>query len=206
MKTNKCSKDNKNIEVELKFLLIEEKSNTDTNKQIKSFKEKLMSNNYQHTKTLFHKDIYYQHPCRNFAKTDEALRLRTIIDELNEMEQHFITYKGTKLFDVGKTREELEIAIEKPQKMKKIFSRLGFQSVHQINKKREVWLNKDKEYSIELSLDQVESLGVFVEIETFAKSKEKAEQATKKIIELSKSLGLENNIRMSYLELLLEQK
>ncbi|MCE4626844.1 MAG: CYTH domain-containing protein, partial [Desulfurococcales archaeon] len=37
-------------------------------------------------------DVYYQHPCRNFLETDEAVRLR-IVDGKTES----ITYKGQRI-------------------------------------------------------------------------------------------------------------
>ena len=48
-------------------------------------------------------DLYFNHPARDFAKTDEALRLRSVGDE------HFITYKGPKLDATTKTRQEIEL-------------------------------------------------------------------------------------------------
>ena len=45
-------------------------------------------------------DEYYAHPARDFAITDEALRLRT------ENNLTVITYKGPKLDRETKTREE----------------------------------------------------------------------------------------------------
>ena len=50
-------------------------------------------------------DRYFAHPSRDFARTDEALRLRRI-GEFN-----FITYKGPKLDATTKTRREIEIGL-----------------------------------------------------------------------------------------------
>ena len=46
-------------------------------------------------------DQYFAHPVRDFAQTDEALRIRRVGD-LN-----FVTYKGPKLDSTTKTRREL---------------------------------------------------------------------------------------------------
>src|SRR3977135_480274 len=51
-------------------------------------------------------DRYYAHPCREFARTDEALRIRTV------GEANYFTYKGPKLDPTTKTRRETELAIE----------------------------------------------------------------------------------------------
>src|SRR3954468_9713035 len=50
-------------------------------------------------------DHYFRHPSRDFATTDEALRLRQI------GEQNFITYKGPKIDAATKTRRELELPL-----------------------------------------------------------------------------------------------
>ncbi|MEO6812208.1 MAG: class IV adenylate cyclase, partial [Isosphaeraceae bacterium] len=48
-------------------------------------------------------DAYLAHPGRNFAKSDEALRLRRVGT------QNRITYKGPKRGGPTKTREEIEV-------------------------------------------------------------------------------------------------
>ena len=50
-------------------------------------------------------DRYFGHPARDFAKTDEALRIRRIGQE------NRITYKGPKLDAATKTRRELELPL-----------------------------------------------------------------------------------------------
>ena len=51
------------------------------------------------------KDTYFNHPNRNFAATDEALRIR-VADK-----QSFLTYKGQKIDAKSKTREEIEVVV-----------------------------------------------------------------------------------------------
>ncbi|MDK2891890.1 MAG: adenylate cyclase, class 2 [Methanohalophilus sp.] len=53
-----------------------------------------------------HYDIYYNAPHRNFAITDEALRLRLVNG------RSVMTYKGEKLDDLTKSREELQTTVE----------------------------------------------------------------------------------------------
>src|SRR5689334_8755809 len=50
-------------------------------------------------------DHYFRHPSRDFATTDEALRLRQVGPE------NFITYKGPKIDPATKTRRELELPL-----------------------------------------------------------------------------------------------
>ena len=65
-------------------------------------------------------DTYFNHPGRDFAKTDEALRIRRVDDGC------FFTYKGPKLDDLTKTCEELEVGVEDFGTIKDILLRLGF--------------------------------------------------------------------------------
>src|ERR1700688_1176895 len=50
-------------------------------------------------------DRYYAHPARDFAQTDEALRIRRI------GQANYVTYKGPKLDTTTKTRRELELPL-----------------------------------------------------------------------------------------------
>ena len=79
--------------------------------------------------TSFQVDEYYAHPTRDFAATDEALRLRT------ENDLTVITYKGPKLDRETKTREEFEVSVANRATMASILDRLGFQSVMTISKR-----------------------------------------------------------------------
>src|SRR5262249_19531928 len=51
-------------------------------------------------------DIYLRHPARDFAQTQEALRLRRIGDD------NRVTYKGPRFPGPTKTREEIELPFE----------------------------------------------------------------------------------------------
>lgn len=57
-------------------------------------------------------DLFFQHPVRDFAKTDECLRIRSRQGEL------MITYKGAKVDLLTKTREEIELPLfESPARL-----------------------------------------------------------------------------------------
>src|SRR5262245_65241130 len=51
-------------------------------------------------------DAYFNAPHRDFAKTDEAFRVRRIGDK------NFVTYKGPKTDAQTKTRREIEVGLE----------------------------------------------------------------------------------------------
>lgn len=82
-----------------------------------------------------HEDIYYQHPCRDFSKTDEALRIR--IKRFNGHFEAFLTYKGPKIDERSKTRLEIEVEIDDVDKYSQLLELLGFREILTITKTRE---------------------------------------------------------------------
>jgi len=132
------------------------------------------------------RDVYFSHPCRDFKKTDEALRVRKIKDE------YFLTYKGPKLDQETKTREEIQIKVN--GQIFELLKKLGFSKVKEVDKKRRIyeWDN------LRICLDRVKNLGEFLEIES------KLWKDKRKIFELLKKLDISTKrlIRKSYLEML----
>jgi adenylate cyclase class 2 len=51
--------------------------------------------NFKLIRKEYHEDTYFRHPCRDFAETDEALRIR--IRRFNGHFEAFLTYKGPRL-------------------------------------------------------------------------------------------------------------
>jgi len=137
------------------------------------------------------KDTYFNHPNRDFAATDEALRIR-VADE-----QSFLTYKGRKIDAKSKTREEIEVALGDADSANLILLRLGFEPVAEVSKIR-------KRYKIgvfEICLDDVAGVGTFVEVETKG---DNIGELRDKALAILKKLNLRNTERKSYLELQLE--
>ena len=168
--------------------------------KINSFEEiikELKKLNVEKNKTETQTDIYFNSPIVDFAKTDEALRIRKV--NTDEKEELFITYKGPKIDKKSKTREEIEMEIEDEEKCKKIFMNLGFTNVRTVKKTRDYYdLN---EYSI--SLDNVEGLEPYMEIETILKDGADYTEAQENIFKIFKKLGITEGFeRTSYLELL----
>jgi adenylate cyclase class 2 len=134
------------------------------------------------------KDVYFRHPCHDFKKTDEALRVRKVKDE------YFLTYKGEKLDPETKTRKEIQIRAEKG--IFNLLKSLGFSIAGKVEKWRSFYEWKD----LKICLDEVKGLGNFLELEGAAwKDKEK-------MFEILQKLGIEKRklTRKSYLELLEE--
>lgn len=149
------------------------------------------------SKKEFQEDIYFNSPIVDFANTDEALRIRTT--EENEKNNIFITYKGPKIDSKSKTREEIEIKIEDSEKCSKIFQHLGFTKVRAVRKNRQYYTYKN----FEISLDDVEGLEPYMEIEISLEDGNDYSEAQEKIFELFSKLGITDGFeRTSYLELL----
>jgi adenylate cyclase class 2 len=147
-------------------------------------------------------DQYFAHPARDFAKTDEALRIRTAGNS------SFVTYKGPKLDATTKTRRELELPLHREDaegsKFGKLLAALGFRPVATVRKQRRRFHIDNMGLSVEGALDDVEHVGMFVELE-LAASDENLEFAKQIIRELAEELCLGPSERRSYLELLLEK-
>ena len=79
-------------------------------------------------------DMYFAHPVRDFAVTDEALRIRRIGDT------NLITYKGPKIDQATKTRRELELPLaagaERVEQYAELLVALGFRTVAEVRKRR----------------------------------------------------------------------
>ncbi|XRO76260.1 class IV adenylate cyclase [Methanocaldococcus sp. 10A] len=155
--------------------------------------EQLKNLGFKFIKKKFQEDIYFNGIDRDFKETDEALRIR------DEDGNFFVTYKGPKIDKISKTREELEVNIEDKEKMRQIFKKLGFKEVPPIRKIREIYKKGD----IEASIDDVEGLGLFLELEKAISDINEKERVLNELIDILKSLNIssDNIIRKSYLEL-----
>ncbi len=157
--------------------------------------------NFKLIRKEYHEDTYFQHPCRDFSKTDEALRIR--VRKFDGHFEAFLTYKGPKIDPLSKTRKEIEVPISDPDKHTEILQNLGFREVLTIEKTREKYY-VDK--GVIIDLDEVEGLGKFIEIEALAEGKEVVEETVKILREILESLGVTRFERRSYLELMLEKE
>jgi adenylate cyclase class 2 len=146
-------------------------------------------------------DYYFSSPICDFAKSDEALRLRQILAKSGKKRIE-ITYKGPKQGKSMKIREEITIETSDSNNTKKIMQYLGFQVFGVVKKYRRNWFVDD----LVISVDEVENLGSFLEIEitTPSENSEKIRKSKEKIIRLAKTLipnWSGEDERKSYLEL-----
>ena len=148
-------------------------------------------------------DYYFNAPDRDFARTDEAFRLRRIGTA------NFVTYKGPKQDAETKTRLEIEVPLaegaEAAEAFRQLVTRLGYRAVAVVQKQRRIYHLEKGTYAVEICLDEVEEVGRFVELEVLA-PEEQLGEARRVVQELATSLGLSGSERRSYLELLLEAR
>lgn len=147
-------------------------------------------------------DRYFAHPCRDFAQTDEALRIRQVGP------QCFVTYKGPKIDPATKTRCEIELPLsdlpEGVAQWTALLEALGFRGVAEVRKFRQPAHLTWQDANVEIALDRVDHVGTFVEFELTADA-QGLELAKSRILSLAAELGLDGAERRSYLELLLSR-
>ena len=159
-----------------------------------------------HVESVEQEDVYYDAPDRDFATTDEALRVREERSATNRSEgadaettDTRLTYKGPLVDSDSKTRQEAETAVVDPAQLRDILDGLGYDPAATVRKERERYTVD----GITVTLDTVEGLGEFVEGEL--ETEDDIEGARDRVLSLLTDLGLDTDeqIRTSYLGLLL---
>ena len=146
----------KEIEVEVTF----------SNKKEEVIK-KLSKFEYVGEKEIY--DIYYYDPKRDNLKPEDDLRLNETFSIRKTNNTCYVTYK--KQHFKGKLwiySDEYETKIEDYDTIKKIISLLGLEPLITVHNKRKIY--KYKEYEIEL--EDVEGLGIFIEVERISNDKD----------------------------------
>ncbi len=155
-------------------------------------------------------DRYFAHPCRDFVKTDEALRLRRVSDAVAA------TWKGPRIDSASKTRRELELALAQVpplpggprggqatlDRWTELLEALGFRRVRDVAKRRRAARVPWQGTEVEAALDHVDGIGDFLELELQAAEGE-VSLATACIESLARTLGCDTQERRSYLELVI---
>ena len=151
-------------------------------------------------------DSYFDHPCRTFQETDEALRVRLrqpIDPEETATDLVELTYKGPKIDSTTKTRIESSVNLNNAEEITIILENLGFTLVAKVTKKRQFFSLP----GMTISTDDVEDVGIFLELESIAKNIDELADAREYIFKIMRDLGLDisQSIRESYLELYLDR-
>lgn len=143
-------------------------------------------------------DTYFEHPCRDFAKTDEALRVR----EVNGITS--LTWKGERLDLVSQTRRELEVGISSgsAKTVNELLCVLAFQPVLVVKKLRRTYSVSGQNFDVRLCIYTVEGLPPHVELEILRPDETTRLAATEALKNLAILLNLVEPESRTYLELL----
>ncbi len=146
-------------------------------------------------------DHYFNAPDRDFARTDEAFRLRRVGSA------NFLTYKGPKQAAAVKKRVELEIPLVEgdaaAEQMTALLIHLGYRPVAVVRKQRRHYHFQRDGLDLTVCLDQVEGLPErYAEVEVVTPP-ERQQQAEAVIQQTAQALGLSRVERCSYLGLVL---
>ncbi|MDA0587295.1 MAG: class IV adenylate cyclase [Planctomycetota bacterium] len=148
-------------------------------------------------------DHYFNHPVRDFAQTDEALRIRSVGD------QNWVTWKGPKIGSRTKTRREIELPLgdgtQTAEQLSEVLQILGFRSVTVVRKTRKLHELTRNGRRFEIALDEVDELGTFLEVELMADEAD-LKSAQDAVLELARELGLSQTEPRSYLGMLLQKR
>jgi adenylate cyclase class 2 len=160
-------------------------------------------------------DTYYDAPHREFAETDEALRVRherrvndpgAVVrrgdwDEDPVETITRLTYKGPLVDEDSKTRREVQTAVEDAAALGDLLESLGFEPAATVEKDRECY---DFDGYV-VTLDDVDGLGEYVEVEREVTEAE-VDDAREGARDVVSRLGLDpdDQVRTAYLVLLLD--
>ena len=135
-------------------------------------------------------DVFFAHPQRDLAAADEALRLR------GDPAGFELTHKGPRQPGAYKAREERTVRLADDPTA--LLAALGFRPTVRLRKTRE----RHRLGTLEVTLDHVEGLGWFAEVEALGSDARTAEAAVQAAM---RELGLDGRPRVtgSYVELAL---
>ncbi|MCJ7450237.1 MAG: class IV adenylate cyclase [Candidatus Nanohaloarchaeota archaeon QJJ-9] len=165
-------------EVEVKVQVDEE--------EVEETKKKIKELGGEKIEEIVEKDLYFTSPVRDFMETNECLRIRRRPDYKE------LTYKG-KSNEAMKEKDqfwksELDIPIEDVEKVRSLLVSIGCKELVDVVKHRQKFELEGKE----ITLDKVNSVGWFLEVESEVEE-EKVEEAVEENQELVKKLGLGGN-------------
>lgn len=135
-------------------------------------------------------DVFFAHPQRDLSASDEALRLR------GDPQGFELTHKGPRQPGAYKAREERTVRLADDPTA--LLGALGFRPAVRLRKTRE----RHRLGTLEVTLDHVEGLGWFAEVEALGPDARAAEAAVQAAL---RELGLAGRPRVtgSYVELAL---
>jgi adenylate cyclase class 2 len=146
-------------------------------------------------------DLYLNAPDRDFAVTDEALRIRSTTPAEGDP-RVAITYKGPRATTAEKARTEHEVGVETLGTTAAIFEALGYTEVARVTKQRQRWRWAD----LEVAIDTLAGGERYIELEQTVDAAEAVAAADATLADRAAQLGLSTSELepRSYLEIILE--
>lgn len=170
----------KQVETEVKYR-IEEPEN----------KQKALER-YQQVRSVEQTDYYLNPPEKDYSQDRiNYLRIR-VREDGGSFDFHIVRN--------DEDTEEYETDIEDPQELKDILEKVGFEIYVEVRKQRKVFETE----GFEVTLDRINDIGGFVEIETTAEDPERD-----KIYEIAEKLSLKQNQKVTgkgYPDIVLEEQ
>ncbi len=161
---------------------------------------KLLNLGFEPAGTYRQVDHYFSSPVRDFAITDEALRVRELEPEGTDVRRVELTYKGPRQPTTTKSRLERTCTVEDADSIIAILKWLDFSYVASVDKHRERLVGDE----LTAVLDQVSGLGEYAELEMLA-GVDEVDAADEQLAHTLATLGLEHShiVDATYLELIL---
>lgn len=159
-------------------------------------------------------DVFFTNEALGFPNEGKSLRIRRRGNYLAA------TFKGPRLDSQTKTREEIELTLvdERPELSEenarrvdearanwiRFYERLGFSQYGVVTKSRRRASTEYGGRQFEITLDEIDGLGVFTELEVSAEKDEFAD-ARAVVMLLAQKLGLRETVTSSYLSMVCAQ-
>lgn len=170
----------KQVETEVKYRIEEPKN-----------KQKILER-YQQVRSVKQTDYYLNPPEKDFSQDRiNYLRIR-VREDGGSFDFHIVRN--------DEDTEEYETDIEDPQELKEILEKVGFEIYVEVRKQRKVFEIE----GFEVTLDRINDIGGFVEIETTAKDPDRD-----KMYEIAEKLSLKENQKVTgkgYPDIVLEEQ
>ncbi|MEG2008157.1 MAG: class IV adenylate cyclase [Oscillospiraceae bacterium] len=156
---------------------------------------------YSFFEKLTEVDSYFLPIIGGEAKKDSALRVRKQIGA--DSTSAFLTYKGPLCSETINTRQEIEFAVGDAEAAERLLLTLGHKRAPIVKKERSYFKNDRRT----LTLDTVDGLGLYLELEIIISEDGDAEEAEKLLLsELQKLLPGAVCERKTYLRMLMDKE
>jgi adenylate cyclase class 2 len=157
---------------------------------------------------LIEKDLYFSTPTSSTVEKGSIIRIREDINQNNER-KIILSYKSPNVLREGvETREEIEVQIlsDLPS-LTKLLGKIDLKPLVRVTKRRVEYSLAYKGVHFTVTLDDVDSLGSFVEIELMSDHKDDAKKLIAMGEELAAKLNLDKTrkISLGYHEMMLEK-